>query len=109
MNVDLGIWDKLGKLIIFLLVLAGLVAVAVWYLPLIRKNEMWRKQVLVLEEQVRGEEARVKKLRADVDSMRDPRTIERLVRERLSFARPGETVIRFTQTATNTPAAAPLH
>ena len=38
MKVDLGIWDKLTKLVIFLLFLAGLVGLAVWYLPLIKQN-----------------------------------------------------------------------
>ena len=39
MKVDLGIWDKLTRLVIFLLFVAGVLGVAVWYLPLIRQNE----------------------------------------------------------------------
>lgn len=106
MNVDLGIWDKLSKLITLLLVVAGLVAVAAWYLPVIEQNEKMRRQLLVLEEEIRNEEARAKKLKAEVDAMRDPRTIERLARERLSFARSGETVIRFESAgATNVAAS----
>ena len=34
--------------------------------------------------------------------MRDPRTVERLARERLSYAKTGETIIRFELPATNT-------
>jgi cell division protein FtsB len=108
MNVDLGIWDKLGKLIIVLLVLAGLVGVGIWYLPVIRQNEKMRQQLLVLEEKNKNEERRVKQLKAAIEAMRDPRTIERLAREKLNFARPGETVIRFDAPATNSaPAATP--
>jgi cell division protein FtsB len=36
-----------------------------------------------------------KKLEAALRAMEDPRTIERLARERLSYARPGENVIHF--------------
>lgn len=108
MNVDLGIWDKLGKLIILLLVVAGLVGVGVWYLPLIEKNEKMRKQLLVLEEEIRSEEDHAKRLRAEFEAMRTPRQIERLARERLSFARSGETVIRFDKASTNSaPVGAP--
>src|SRR5262249_45600520 len=36
MNVNLGIWDKLSKLMVFLLFVAGLLIVFFWYLPLIQ-------------------------------------------------------------------------
>jgi len=34
----------------------------------------------------------------------DPKTIERLMREKLGYARPDETVVRFEPPATNGPA-----
>jgi len=50
MKVDLGIWDRLTKLVLLLIVLAGLVGVVVWYLPLItttngcgRKSCSWTR------------------------------------------------------------------
>jgi cell division protein FtsB len=96
MNVDLGIWDKLTKVVIFLLFLSYVMAVGVWYLPLIRQNERLRQRLLVLDTQIQKEEETGKQLRASVDSLRhDPRAIERLARERLGYAKPGETVIRF--------------
>jgi hypothetical protein len=49
MNVNLGIWDKLSKLMVFLLFVAGLLAVFFWYLPLIQQNQRYRKQLLTLE------------------------------------------------------------
>ncbi|SVC66129.1 uncharacterized protein METZ01_LOCUS318983, partial [marine metagenome] len=36
-RVNLGIWDKLTKAVVFLLIIAALLAVAVWYLPLIKQ------------------------------------------------------------------------
>jgi hypothetical protein len=50
MNVDLGIWSKLTRMVIFLFALAGVLLVAVWVLPLIKQNERMRQQILRLEE-----------------------------------------------------------
>ena len=44
MNVDLGIWGKLTKLVVFLLVVAGVMGVAVWYLQVIRQNQRMRER-----------------------------------------------------------------
>ena len=52
MNVDLGIWSKLSRLLLVLLVLATLVVVALWYVPLIRNNESLRKRKFLLEQHV---------------------------------------------------------
>jgi len=102
MNVNLGIWDKLTRLIVMLLLLAALLLIALWYLPLIQRNERMRKDNLTLDAEVKKEEETQKRLRTSIDAMRDPRTVERLARERLSYAKTGETVIRFELPATNT-------
>ena len=47
-RIDLGIWDKLTKAVVFLLIIAALIAVAVWYLPLIKKHERMRAEILRL-------------------------------------------------------------
>src|SRR5215472_13304490 len=104
MNVETTIWDKLARLVGFLLFLAGLVAVAVWYLPLIKQNERMRKEILRLDNQIQKEEETKKQLRASSDALlHDPKALERLARERLGYAKPGETVIRFEQPVTNSP------
>ena len=96
MNVNLGIWDKLSRVIIFLLFLAGLLGVFVWYLPLIKQNQRFRKELLALETKIQEQERFGRQLRISVDSVQnDPRTIERLAREKLGLARTNETVIRF--------------
>lgn len=102
MNVDRGIWDKLTRVVIFLLFLAGLLIVAVWYLPLVQHNERMRKEILRLDTQIQKEEETGRQLRASIDALRfDPKAVERLARERLGYAKPGETVIRFEAPATN--------
>ncbi len=102
MNVAISIWDKLTRVVIFLLFLAGLLGVAVWYLPLIRYNERLRKEILRLDGQIQKEEEAGKQLRVSIDALRhDSKAVERLARERLGYAKPGEIVIRFEPPATN--------
>jgi len=97
MNVDLGIiWDRLTRMVIFLLFLAGLLGVAIWYLPLIQQNQRYRQEILRLDTSIRHEEEASRQLRNSIDVLRrDPKAIERLARESLSYGKPGETVIRF--------------
>jgi cell division protein FtsB len=102
MKVDLGIWDKLTRMVIFLVFIAGILLVAVWYLPLIKQNERYRKEILRLDNLIQKEEETGKQLRTSIDALRfDPKAVERLVRERLGYAKPGETVIRFEAAQTN--------
>lgn len=98
MNVNLGIWDKLTKLVVFLLFVAGLIGVFYWYLPLVQENQRYRKQIIALEGRLAAEERHGKQLRASIDSFQnDTRVIERLAREKLSLAKTNEMVVRFEQ------------
>jgi cell division protein FtsB len=104
-NVDLGIWGKMTRVVICLLVVAVLLGIGVLYLPLIQQNERMRKEVLRLKAQTAKEEEINRQLKAAVESLRnDPKAIERYAREKFGYAKPGETVIRFepalTQRAT---------
>ncbi|HKI68696.1 MAG TPA: septum formation initiator family protein [Verrucomicrobiae bacterium] len=102
MNVNTGIWGKLTRVVIFLLLVAGALLVAVWYLPLIRQNERMRQDIQHHDVQIRKLEEANKQLRTQIEALRnDPKTVERLARERLGYAKPGETVIRFEAPATN--------
>jgi|SRR5581483_10176935 len=105
MNVDLGIWGKLTRFVIFLFVIAGILMVGGWYLPLIKQNERMRRELQKLEARKEKEAASVKQNRAAMESLQnDPKAVERLVRERLGYYRPGEILVRFESPATN-PAA----
>jgi cell division protein FtsB len=102
MKVDLGIWDKLTRVVIFLLFIAGILLVAVWYLPLIKHNERMRREVLRLDNLISKEEETGKQLRSSIEALRrDPKAVERLARETFGYAKTGEVVIRFEQPATN--------
>jgi cell division protein FtsB len=103
-NVNLGIWNKLTGVVIFLCFIALILLVGIWYLPLIKQNERIRKYMLSLDDQIRKQEEVSKQLRSAIDAVRyDPKAVERLARERLHYAKPGETVIHFEEGATNYP------
>ncbi|SPE54458.1 Septum formation initiator [Verrucomicrobia bacterium] len=102
MKVDLGIWTKLTRVAVFLFFLAGCLLVAVWYLPLIQQNERMRKEILRLDTRIQKETEAARQLKSSIDALRnDPRAVERLARERLGYAKAGETVIRFEESVTN--------
>ena len=102
MKVNLGIWDKLSRLVVCLLLLAGGLGVALSYWPLIRHNERMRTRINELDDRIKKEEATAKQQKTSIDAIRtDPKTVERLAREKLGYAKPGETVIRFEPAPTN--------
>lgn len=106
MNVDLSIWDKLTRVVIFLLLAAAIVVVAVWYLPLIKENERKRSEVLRLDAQIQKEEETARQLKESTRVLReDTNAIGRLVREQLILAKPDETVIYFEPATTNAPSS----
>jgi len=103
-NVDLGIWGKLTRVVVFLLCVAGLLVVALWYLPLIQQNERFRRVVQRLDTQIAKVEESNRQLKASSEALRrDPKAVERLARERLGYAKPGETMIHFDDAAANNP------
>lgn len=101
MNVDNGIWSKLTKVVVGLIVLAVLLLIGMCYLPLIQENTRMRAQILKLDRQIQDEQTKSDQLQSQIDALRnDPKTVERLAREKLGYAKPDETVIRF-EPATN--------
>ena len=105
MNIDHGIWSKLTKVVVGLIVLAVLLLIGMCYLPQIQENTRMRTQILLLQKQIQDEQAKAQQLQAQIDALRnDTKTVERLAREKLGYAKPDETVIRFETPVTNAPA-----
>src|ERR1043165_9775977 len=101
MNVDTGIWEKLSRVVICLIVIAVLLVIVEWNLPVIRQNERMRKEILKLDAQIQKEEETSRQLKASIVALReDTNAVERLAREKLRYAKPGETVIVFENPAT---------
>lgn len=107
MNVDLGIWDKLTRAVVVLLFLAALTAVALWYMPAIQENEQSRKKKLDWEQKIAKEQERSRQLDVELRAMQDPKTVERLARERLGMGKTGEIIYQFETPSTNSHSALP--
>lgn len=96
MQTSSRVGDFLSRLVVLALVLAGLVGVFGWYLPLIQRNQRLRSEIAQQESHILAlrEEINALKLQLQL-SQDDPETVERLARENLGYAAPGETIIRF--------------
>ncbi len=79
-----------------------IIAVVSIFLPRIRENEERQKRAAVLEEENRAKAEMTEELRDRQEQFRsDPRYVERIAREKLGKAKPGEVIFRFTDTETN--------
>lgn len=106
MHEGLGLWERLIRwttaLLLAAVVLGVLVLAAHWYWPVIRQNERMRREILRLDREIQREEEIARQLSDAIRALQeDPKAVERLARERLGLARPGETVIRFEPPGTN--------
>jgi cell division protein FtsB len=95
MDAGQSIWDKLFRLVLALLVVASVLGMFLWYQPVIQENQRLRRDKLELDKKIDKETESARKLDADLRALQNPTTIERLARERLSYAKTGENVIRF--------------
>ena len=105
MNVADSIWNKLTRVVVFLLLLAVLVGIGVWYLPLIQENGRKRKDIEQLDEMVRKEKVTKRQHEAAIESLKDPKAVERFIRNQLRYAKSNEIVIRFEEPVTNSASA----
>jgi cell division protein FtsB len=101
-KVDLGIWSKLTQAVIALVAVAILLLIGMTYLPLIQQNENYRREIDRLDVEIQKQVETSKELQNEIDALRnDPKTVERLAREKLGYAKPGETVVHFETAPTN--------
>jgi cell division protein FtsB len=95
-RVDVGIWMKLTKLVMLLVICAGSLAVFQWYKPVIRSNEGMQRRINQLRAQIAEEERFTEQINATIKAIGTNNVVlERLAREKLGYAKPGEKVIRF--------------
>ena len=79
--------------------LAVLVVVAViaMFVPQVRHHNELRRHEAALQDEIRLEEEILKHLQKQQKLLsEDPRFVEKIAREELGYAKPGETVFRFT-------------
>ena len=95
-KVDLGIWSKLMQVVIALVAVAFLLLIVAAYLPEVQENQRMRAEIYKLDAQMQQQAELDRQLKAELDALRnDPKTVERLAREKLGYARADETVVRF--------------
>jgi cell division protein FtsB len=99
-NVGESVWDKLFRLVLVMMVLAAILGTILWYQPVIKENQRMREEKMALDKRIERENETARKLDLELRAMQSPTTIERLARERLSYAKPGENVIHFDPSAT---------
>jgi cell division protein FtsB len=104
MKVNLGIWSWLTQVIVALVAIAALLLIGIAYLPVIQENEQMRRRIDTLDSELQKQKEESKHLQAELDALRtDPKTVERLAREQLDYAKPDETVVHFEPPVTNSP------
>lgn len=81
-------------LILILLLVAGIVAS--FFLPLIQRQKELRARAEELRQDIQREAEYLRMLKQKQEKLQnDPRFIEKIAREDLGYAKPGETVFRF--------------
>ena len=104
MTPEPGIWNKLTRIVIFLICVAGVLLLVRQYLPVIQQNERMRKQIHQLEAQLEIERETGKKLQERIDHLiQNPDALARTIRSTLNYSKSNETIFRFEGTATNRP------
>ncbi len=75
---------------------AVIVAGIVTSLPLWREKAVQKRQLLQLQEELRLEQARTKEISDKITAVKsDPKTVERLGREKFGLGRSGEVIFKF--------------
>lgn len=99
-----NVWLRLTRALWVLVALAIAILIGLCYLPLIRQNESLHKELMRLDQALQQQSEVLARKRLTVQALQtDPKTIERLAREKLGLARPGETVLYFEPTTNGAP------
>ncbi len=89
---------RLAQLLAVVLVMA-MVAVH-WFVPLIKKQKQLSNELAAKTKNVQETAEYLRRLKLKQEKLQeDPRFIEKIAREELGFAKPGETVFRFEEDA----------
>jgi cell division protein FtsB len=106
----MNLWVAIYRLAWGLLGLLLLVLLGYAYYPPVRKFDELRRREAKLDEDIRFEEQREKHLKAKQEKLlNDPRFVEKIAREQLGLAKPGEVIFKVSESAlaTNVPSRGP--
>ncbi len=98
----MNIWLTIYRLACAALALIFVIATVAFFLPKVRQAQERMRRVAVIEEENRVKEEQTKRLRQQQERfVSDPKYVERVAREELGKAKPGETIFRFIDKKTN--------
>jgi cell division protein FtsB len=105
----MNIWSLIIRLSWAALAIIVVIALVRTFYPQVQRANEMQRQVEQAEEEVRLEKEMLQHLKAKQERLlSDPRFVERIAREELGLAKPGETVFKFLDDApTNTRARRP--
>jgi cell division protein FtsB len=90
------IWSRLLPITYFLLALGVVSLAGVIYWPQYQRTQELQNRKAALQREIESEQARTLRLQDELYALRDDRFyVERMARDVLNYARPGETVFRF--------------
>ena len=102
MKPNMGILDILTKGLLVCLLVALVLLLAQFYVPLFKQNQRYRELNLQLETAIQKEEAAGRRMEREITALQtDPEAIEGRAREQLGFGKPDEFIIRFDPPQTN--------
>ena len=93
----MNFWKFIYRLgLIACILLAAAIVVLRFYLPKIREQRRLRAEKAAIELDIQQEAEQLRMLKLKQEKLQeDPRFIEKIAREDLGYAKPGETVFRF--------------
>jgi hypothetical protein len=98
-NVAQNIWEMLTKLFVVLIAIVAILGVVIWYWPVVQEDQRMREEKFALDKKIELEGRVAKKLDTQLRCFENPTLekslVERLARERLSYAKAGENVVHF--------------
>jgi cell division protein DivIC len=101
-NPDLGILDRLAQALMFCLVVALILLLAQFYVPLFKQNQRLRERNLKLEAAINKAESEGRRMEREINALQhDSDAVERRIREQLGYGKPDEFIIRFDPPKTN--------
>jgi cell division protein FtsB len=85
----------LNRIVYLLIIIAALILLTCWFLPLVKEQQRQQRALQALKQQVEQERAKFNKESKKLTLLQnDPAYTELLARDKLDLMKPGETIIR---------------
>lgn len=98
----MNLWLTIYRLACAAFAIVLVIVIIALFLPKIRQIQERQRKAAVIEEENRAKEQITKQLREQQERfVSDPKYVERVAREELGKAKPGETIFRFIERKTN--------